>query len=74
VLPVRSELDVCGGVDVALIICKHGRYTLYRSRDHKTWLLSMIEILTEVIHCLLRTTGVATDLANYISSPEEYIP
>jgi hypothetical protein len=31
------ELGEFDGMDVALIICKHGRYTTYRSRDHKPW-------------------------------------
>jgi len=30
------ELGEFDSIDVALIICKHGRYTMYRSRDHKT--------------------------------------
>jgi len=40
------ELGEFDGVDVALIIRKHGRYTTYRSRDHKTWPLSMAEIVS----------------------------
>jgi hypothetical protein len=40
------ELGEFDGVDVALIICKHGRYTTYRSRDHKTWPPSMAEIVS----------------------------
>ncbi|KAF8855969.1 hypothetical protein BDZ45DRAFT_562930, partial [Acephala macrosclerotiorum] len=38
------ELKEFDGVDVALIICKHGRYTTYRSRDHASWPPSMAEI------------------------------
>jgi len=30
------ELGGFDGVDVALIIRKHGKYTTYRSSDHKT--------------------------------------
>jgi hypothetical protein len=41
------ELGGFDGVDVALIICKHGRYTIYRSRDHKTWPPSMAEIVSD---------------------------
>ena len=40
------ELGEFDGIDVALIICKHGRYTTYRSRDHKIWLPSMAEIVS----------------------------
>jgi hypothetical protein len=29
------ELGKFGGIDVALIICVHGRYTTYRSTDYK---------------------------------------
>jgi hypothetical protein len=34
------------GVDVALIICKHGHYTTYRSRDRASWPPSMAEIVS----------------------------
>jgi hypothetical protein len=47
------ELEEFDGVEVALIICKHGRYTTYRSRDHKTWPPSMAEIVSEVIAPLI---------------------
>jgi hypothetical protein len=40
------ELGEFDGMDVALIICKHGRYTIYRSRDHETWPPSMGEIVS----------------------------
>ncbi|KAG4414838.1 hypothetical protein IFR04_012026 [Cadophora malorum] len=40
------EFGEFDGMDVALIICKHGRYTTYRSRDHQTWPPSMAEIDT----------------------------
>jgi len=40
------ELGEFDGIDVALIICKHGRYTTYRSRDYKTWPPSMAEIVS----------------------------
>ena len=40
------ELGEFDGVDVALIICKHGRYTTYRSRDHVSWPPSMAEIVS----------------------------
>ncbi|KAH6702766.1 hypothetical protein BKA61DRAFT_494765 [Leptodontidium sp. MPI-SDFR-AT-0119] len=40
------ELGEFDGIDVALIICKHGRYTTYRSTERKTWPPSMAEIQT----------------------------
>jgi hypothetical protein len=40
------KLGGVDGVDVALIISKHGRYTTYRSRDHKTWPPPMAEIVS----------------------------
>jgi len=40
------ELGEFDGMDVALIICKHGRYTTYRSRDHKAWPPSIAEIVS----------------------------
>jgi len=39
-----GELD---GIDVALIICKHSRYTIYRSRDYISWPLSIAEIVSK---------------------------
>jgi hypothetical protein len=41
------ELGEFDGVDVALIICKHGRCTPYRPRDHKTWPPPMAEIVSD---------------------------
>jgi hypothetical protein len=38
------ELGECDGVDVALIIRKHGQYTTYRSRDYVSWPPSIAEI------------------------------
>jgi hypothetical protein len=40
------ELGQFEGIDMALIIRKHGQYTIYRSRDHKTWLPSIAEIIS----------------------------
>jgi putative salt-induced outer membrane protein YdiY len=40
------ELGELDGIDVALIICKHGRYTTYRSRDHASWPPSIVEIVS----------------------------
>ncbi|KAH8674833.1 hypothetical protein BGZ60DRAFT_429802 [Tricladium varicosporioides] len=38
------ELGEFDGVDVALVICKYGRYTIYRSRDHVSWPPSIAEM------------------------------
>ena len=46
------EFGEFDGMDVALIICKHGRYTTYRSRDHTSWPPSVAEIVSKAI-CLL---------------------
>ncbi|PVH96346.1 hypothetical protein DM02DRAFT_474349, partial [Periconia macrospinosa] len=40
------ELREFDGIDVTLIIYKHGRYTTYRSTERKTWPPSMAEIQT----------------------------
>jgi hypothetical protein len=40
------ELGEFDGIDIALIICKHGRYVTYRSKDHKTWPPSMADIVS----------------------------
>jgi hypothetical protein len=53
---------------VALIICKHGRYTTYRSKDHKAWPPSVAEIVSVA---LLNSTGANTDLGHDVSSPED---
>ncbi len=41
------ELGEFNGINVALIICKHGQYTTYRSRDHALWPLSIAEIVSK---------------------------
>jgi hypothetical protein len=46
------ELGNLDGIDAALIICKHGRYTIYRSRDHASWPPSIAEIVSKS-NCLL---------------------
>jgi hypothetical protein len=43
------ELGEFDGIDVALIICKHGRYTTYRSRNYTSWPPSIEEIVSEVV-------------------------
>lgn len=65
------ELGEFDGIDVALIICKHGRYTTYRSKDHASWPPSMAEIVS--VARLIHRTGADTDLANCLSSLKEYI-
>jgi hypothetical protein len=40
------ELGQFEGIDIVLIICKYGRYTIYRSRDYKIWLLLIVEIVS----------------------------
>ena len=40
------ELGEFDGIDVALIICKHGRYTTFQSTDRTTWPPSMEEIVS----------------------------
>lgn len=66
------ELGEFDGIDVALIICKHGRYTTYRSRDHASWPPSIAEIVSKAIASLKYTTGANTHLADCLSSPKEY--
>jgi hypothetical protein len=67
------ELGRFDGIDVAMIICKHGRYTTYRSRDHKSWPPSMAEIVSDSSNTdVYYTTSPNTNLANYLSSPEEF--
>jgi hypothetical protein len=46
------ELGKFDGVDVALTICKHGRYTTYKSRGHASWPPSMAEIVGKTTICL----------------------
>ncbi len=43
------ELEEFNDVDVALIIYKYSRYTMYRSRDYKSWPLTLVEIVSKVI-------------------------
>jgi hypothetical protein len=65
------ELGEFDGIDVALIICKHGRYITHRSRDHASWPPSMAEIVSKAIACLNYTISVDTYLGNCLSSPKE---
>ena len=48
------ELGEFDGMDVALIICKHGRYTTYRSRGHISWPLAIAEVVSKA------TIGLST--------------
>jgi hypothetical protein len=41
------KLGEFDGIDIALIICKHGRYTIYRSRNHALWPPSMANIVSK---------------------------
>jgi hypothetical protein len=66
------ELGEFDGIDVALIICKHGRYTTYRSRDHVSWPPSIAEIVSKAIACLKYIASANTYIANCLSSPKEY--
>jgi hypothetical protein len=67
------ELGEFDGIEVALIICKYGRYTTYRSRGHASWPPSIVEIVSKTITCLKYTTSANTYIANCLSSPKEYV-
>ena len=67
------ELGEFDSINVALIIYKYGRYTIYRSRNHALWPPFIKEIISEVVSYLIYTTSADTDLANCLSSPKEYI-
>ena len=43
------ELGEFENIDVALIICKYGRYTTYRSTERKQWPPSMAEIVSDFL-------------------------
>jgi hypothetical protein len=66
------KLGEFDGIDIALIICKHSRYTIYRSRDHISWPPPIAEIVSKAIAYLKYATGTNTHLVNYLSSPKEY--
>lgn len=53
------ELGEFDGINVALIICKNGRYTTYRSRDYISWQPSFADIVSKVVACL-RYTAMLT--------------
>lgn len=65
------ELGECDGMDVALIICKHDRYTTYRSSDHASWPPSIVEMVSRAIACL--TFMTSADLGHSVSSPQENV-
>ena len=46
------ELGKFDGIDIALIICKHGRYTTYSSKGYASRLPSMAEIVSKATACL----------------------
>jgi len=66
------ELGEFDGIDEALIIWKHGQYTMYKSRDHASWPLSMAEGVSKAIVCLEYTTSTNNYLGSCLSSPKEY--
>jgi hypothetical protein len=46
------EIRKFDGVDVALIIYKHGRYTTYNSKVYASWPPSIAEIVSKATICL----------------------
>jgi hypothetical protein len=50
------ELGKFDGVDIALTICKHGRYTTYKSKVHASWPPSMVDIVSKATICLKTNT------------------
>jgi hypothetical protein len=66
------ELGEFDGIDIALIIYKHGQYTIYRSRGHASWPPSMAKIVSKAITYLKCMTSANTHLVNCLSSPKEY--
>jgi hypothetical protein len=67
------ELREFNSINVALIIYKYGRYTIYRSRNYVLWPPSIEEIISKVVSYLIYTTGANTNLVNCLSSLKEYI-
>ena len=49
------ELGEFDGIEVALIICKYGQYSTYRSRGYVSWQPSFAEIVSRVVACLRYT-------------------
>jgi len=66
------KLGEFDSINVALIICKRGRYTTYRSREYISWPLSIAEIVSKAITCLKYITSINTYIADCLSSPKEY--
>ena len=60
------ELGEFDGVDVALMIRKHSRYTTYISRDHASWPPSMEETVSKVISHSRYMTDANTILSRRI--------
>jgi hypothetical protein len=67
------KLGEFDGINIALIICKHSRYTIYRSSSYVLWPLSMAKIVSKAITYLKYITSANTYLVNCLSSPKEYI-
>ncbi len=67
------EIGKFDGIDVALIICKHGQYSTYKSRVHASWPPSMAKIVSKAMIWFKYTTSVNTFiLANCLSSPKKH--
>ncbi len=49
------ELGEFNGIEVALLICKHGQYTTYRSRGYVSRQPSFADIVSRAIACLRYT-------------------
>jgi len=58
------ELGEFDGIEVALLICKHGQYTTYRSRGYASRRPSFAEIVSRAMPCLSYTAVLI-----YISKP-----
>ncbi|KAH9215280.1 hypothetical protein DL95DRAFT_501201 [Leptodontidium sp. 2 PMI_412] len=54
------ELGEFDGIDVALIICKYGRYTTYKSRDYVSRQPSFAEMLSKILIYSLKTYYLKT--------------
>ncbi len=59
------ELGELDGIDVALIVCKYGQYTTYRSRGYVSWQPSFAEIVSGVA-AYLRYTAMLIQLSKIL--------
>ena len=53
------------GIEVALIICKYGQYTTYRSKDYVLWQPSFAKLVTGVI-AYLKYTAILIQLSKIL--------